>query len=222
MSNLSKYVAFDFDFTSKIASKIRNKIFTFLAESINFNSLDKVLDVGTTSSQGLGQNFFENLFPDKSKITAFSNQDCKFLEEKYPGLTFQQGDGRKLPFDDNKFDLVFSSAVLEHVGSFENQKKFISELVRVSKKYIFFTTPNRYYPIEFHTVLPLFHWLPKRVHRKILYFFKMDFFAREENLNLLSKKDLEILCNNYNEYSINGISLLGMISNFMVMIKKYK
>ncbi len=34
----------------------------------------------------------------------------------------------------------------------------------MSRKGLFVTTPNRWFPIEFHTVLPLVHWLPKRQH----------------------------------------------------------
>jgi len=87
------------------------------------------------------------------------------MEKEYKGLKFKQGNALSTPFADNSFELVFSSAVIEHVGSLENQNQFIKELVRISKKYVFITTPNRYYPIEFHTILPIIHWLPKKIHR---------------------------------------------------------
>ncbi|MDR1740563.1 MAG: class I SAM-dependent methyltransferase, partial [Synergistaceae bacterium] len=51
------------------------------------------------------------------------------------------------PFKDGEFDLVFSSAVIEHVGSFERQTRFISEAARVSGRYVFITTPNRWFPV---------------------------------------------------------------------------
>ena len=50
-------------------------------------------------------------------------------------------------------DLVISSAVIEHVGSFDNQRKMIQNMIRLSKKYIVLTTPNKFHPIEFHTKL---------------------------------------------------------------------
>ena len=82
------------------------------------------------------------------------------------------------------FDVVHSSAVLEHVGSSENQKQFIAELVRVAKRAVFLTTPNRWFPVEFHSVLPLVHWLPKPWFRSLLSRTSYRFFALEENLNL--------------------------------------
>ena len=44
----------------------------------------------------------------------------------------------------------------------------VKNIINLTKKIFFITTPNRFYPIEFHTKLPLIHWLPKRIHRFIL------------------------------------------------------
>lgn len=37
----------------------------------------------------------------------------------------------------------------------------------VARRGIFLTTPNRSFPVEFHTQLPLVHWLLKPTHRAI-------------------------------------------------------
>lgn len=52
------------------------------------------------------------------------------------------GDIEELPFADNKFDLVMSVDVMEHL---ERPDLFVKEVSRVLKrgKYFFFTTPNR-------------------------------------------------------------------------------
>ena len=60
----------------------------------------------------------------------------------------------------------------------------------LSKKYFIIITPNRYHPFEFHSKLPLIHWFPKKVHRFILNILGFKMLSKEENLNLLSKKDL--------------------------------
>ena len=102
------------------------------------------MDLGVTADKSaLSSNYFENLFPHKNKIIAVSNQDAKFLEATYAGLQFRQGDARDLPFADKSVDVVFSSAVIEHIGSYANQKRMLSECLRVAKKGIFITTPNR-------------------------------------------------------------------------------
>jgi ubiquinone/menaquinone biosynthesis C-methylase UbiE len=73
-----------------------------------------------------------------------------------------------LPFWDNQFDVAHSSAVIEHVGSRKNQSDFLCELWRVARSGIFVTTPNRWFPVEFHTALPLVHWLPSASFRALL------------------------------------------------------
>ena len=73
-----------------------------------------------------------------------------------------------LPFEDRSMDYVHSSAVWEHVGNSENQQQMLDECLRVARKGVFLTTPNRWFPIEFHTQIPLLHWLPRNVFRSFL------------------------------------------------------
>lgn len=187
------------------------------------DSWAQILDVGVTADdQALSSNYFEKYYPHKHKIIALSNQDGSFLESAYPGLQFKQGDAKQLPFADNSIDLVFSSAVMEHLGSTANQKKMLAECVRVAKKGIFITTPNRWHPIELHTILPLIHWLPKNIHRTILRSIGLKFYSLEENLNLLSYKCLAVFCKELNikNYTIKKIYTLGFPSNLILIIKK--
>ena len=117
---------------------------------------------------------------------------------------------------------MHSNATIEHVGSYQNQISLIKETFRVSKKYVFIQTPNRYYPIDFHTTLPFIHWLPKDMHRKILKFLGLNFYALEENLNLLSEKNLINICNELNikKFKILKHKLLFLTSNLILIIEK--
>ena len=55
--------------------------------------------------------------------------------------------------------------MIEHVGGREEQRRFVAEALRVARR-AFVTTPNRWFPLEVHTRLPLVHWLPERLaHR---------------------------------------------------------
>ena len=63
----------------------------------------------------------------------------------------------RLPFDDNQFDIVASNAVIEHVGSPDNQRAFVAELRLVARQ-VFISAPNRYFPVEHHTSIPLAHF----------------------------------------------------------------
>ena len=79
-----------------------------------------------------------------------------------PGFTCVMGDGCRLPFADQSFDIVFSNSVIEHVGSEQAQRDFASEVARVGKRY-WVQTPNLYFPVEAHLLTPFVHWLPKRI-----------------------------------------------------------
>jgi len=78
----------------------------------------------------------------------------------YPGLISMKGDAREMrEFADKEFDLVFSNSVIEHVGLYHQQRQMAQEVQRVGKRY-YVQTPNRYFPIEPHVLLPLFQFFP--------------------------------------------------------------
>ncbi len=87
------------------------------------------------------------------------------------------------------------------------------------------TTPNRWHPLEFHTMLPLLHWLPRRLHRRLLKAIGFHFFADEQNLNLLDRRELRALINANAEYSrikscrLETIRLLGFVSNLVFVLE---
>lgn len=209
-------------FLDQLSLKKRLNMLSIFLKEFPSHSFEKVLDVGVTIDQNaLSSNFFEKYFPEKNKIMALSNQEGYFLEKVYPGISFKLGDAKALPFEDNSIDVVFSSAVIEHLGCLANQEKMIHESVRVAKKGVFITTPNRWHPMEVHTFLPLIHWLPKSWHRKILHKLKLHFYAEEKNLNLLDKKNLETICDKLSlPYKIMTIKTFGFPSNLILSIKK--
>ncbi len=145
------------------------------------------------------------------------------FKKKYPNLKeIVVGDGKKTNFPDNSFEIVHSNATIEHVGSLENQLLFVKECLRISEKYVFIQTPNRFYPIDFHTTLPLIHWLPKNLHRKILKIIGLEFYSLEKNLNLLSENDIKNICKelNIHSYQIIKHKLFMLTSNLVLIIKK--
>lgn len=203
--------------------KKRLEMFRLFSKEFPENALDSVLDVGVTAEkEAISANFFEENFADKSKITALSDQDASFLESRYPGLKFMLGDAKALPFEDASIDVVFSSAVIEHVGSLKEQAKMIAECFRVCKKGVFITTPNRWFPFELHTSLPFLHWLPKKIHRAILKAIGLRFYALEQNLNLMDCSTLSQICRSLNiqNFKIKKIVTFGCVSNLVLVLKK--
>ena len=207
----------------KIIISSRNKFFKLFLINNNYSKYKSIIDIGTTPSIEEEQNIFLENTKDNQNITCLSNQDCKILKKKYKNIkNIIIGDARKTIFENNSFEIVHSNATIEHVGSFENQVLFLKEMLRISKESIFIQTPNKYYPIDFHTLLPFIHWLPKKTHRKILKFLKMDFYSKEENLNLLTIKELEQICEilDIKEYKIFKHKLFFLTSNLILIIYK--
>jgi SAM-dependent methyltransferase len=158
---------------------------------------DRVLDVGVDplgwgDVPGEGQtNFFEHFYRWPHQITALGLHDGREFAQRYPSVAYVQGDALEMPFPTDSFDIVFSNAVVEHVGDWEAQQQFALEVRRVGKRY-FVTTPNRWFPIETHTRLPFVHWLPAGSLRDALYR-RAGFGWAPENFRLLRSRELQAL-----------------------------
>jgi len=195
--------------------KARRAMFEVFMVKTRPSASSKVIDVGVTPDRSLADsNAFEQFYPWKDRITATSFEDASFLEDQYPGLRFVLTDGRSLPFADREFDVAYSSAVLEHVGDSEEQAEFIRELMRISKQF-YIAVPNRWFPLELHTFLPLIHWLPKPMHRRILSALGLHFWAKETNLNLVGATEMRKLFPAEVEPHLYKHRLLGMPSNLV-------
>ena len=209
-------------FITKIIRNKRNEINQLIDKQLDYKNYKNMLDVGTTPSLENHENQILKYFYKKIDISCLSNLDLSELKYLYPEILTYLGDGREMFFEKNKFDIVISSATIEHVGSFDNQLKFVSECYRVCKYKTFITTPNRYYPIEFHTKIPLLHYLPKIYHRKILNLLGENFLSLEKNLNLLSKKNFVEICKilKIKNFIIEEVKLFGLVSNYILIIDK--
>lgn len=175
----------------------------------------KVLDIGVTPDMSLSEsNHFEQRFLYPHNLTAISIEDVSGLRERFPEVTFMQISKGRLPFDDRQFDAVFCSAVIEHVGTRSQQAAFLAEVARVGKGFML-TTPNRWFPLDFHTILPLVHWFPQPVHQKILRVLGKNFWAQTSNLNLMSKADFMSIQPKDTELTVDYVKLLGWPSNLI-------
>ena len=126
-----------------------------------YNEGMTVLDVGVSSEKkkgGLQRNYFLKNFPYLSEYyTGLGIQDLDGMDKLFPGKKFVQYSGDIFPFQDKQFDWVYSNGVIEHVGDEQAQLNFLNEMLRVGKN-VFFTTPNKYFPIEAHTQVFFIHW----------------------------------------------------------------
>ena len=176
----------------------------------------RILDVGVTSDERHSEsNYFEQMYPHPHNITCVGTEDGSHLPLRYPGLVYERiRPGEPLPFKDAAFDVVFSNAVVEHVGSRTAQAAFIRELCRVGRSF-FITTPDRRFPVEHHTGLPLLHYLPAGLFRALLRRTRYHHWAVESNLNILTGRELERLFPPYADVQVRSVRLAGLPSNLV-------
>jgi hypothetical protein len=170
----------------------RRKLALFM-ETMRPGPETRVVDVGvgdtgfgTEPGVAASHNFFEALYPWPERITAVSDVPLPNFAREFPTVRTVTASGTELPFEDDAFDVAFSNAVVEHVGSEEGQRQFVAELCRVAPR-VFLSTPNRWFPVETHTLVPFVHWLPRPAADRAFAAFRRDNWER---VQLLSKRRL--------------------------------
>ncbi len=177
----------------------------------------RILDIGGTESFWESMGFVESGH-DIVLVNIFAQQT------RHENITSIVGDARSLEeFDQGEFDIVFSNSVIEHLRSFEDQRKMAAEVQRLAQRY-FVQTPNYYFPIEPHFLVPGFQYLPQRVRVWMLQRFKLGHYERVEDLQrarelvseirLLTKSELQSL---FPDASIYHERVLGLTKSFLAI-----
>ncbi len=217
------YLTKHYSFFEKILTKKREEILSVLKKYLDDRDIIDVLDVGSTEDENNeSSNYLIKNLGNYKQYKSISDQTIK---SKFFSKTLKKSiteDLDKNEIDDFKSDLVISNATIEHVGSLENQIKMCSNIINLSRKYFIIVTPNRFHPLEFHTKIPFIHWLPKKIHRKILKLIGLKFFAEEKNLNLLSEYEFKLIMKKLNQanFDIKNINFLFFKSNLILIGKK--
>lgn len=99
---------------------------------------ERILDVGCGEGETIAQLKRSKVGKTYEGIDN-SGDAIKIGKKIYQGINIKLADIYKLPYRDNSFDLLVCTEVLEHL---ENPKKALSELRRVSAKYILLSVPN--------------------------------------------------------------------------------
>lgn len=140
-----------------------------------------VLDLGSEDGS-----FLSSFYPYPRNIVLADIQEEPMIEgvQKYglKGYIKLQSDGT-LPIEDSAFDAVWCNSVIEHVTvqrdllsslttrefrerADDHQRRFAMEIGRVGRSY-FVQTPYMHFPIEAHSWLPGFQYLPLSAHWRI-------------------------------------------------------
>ncbi len=216
-------------FVNRIVTRKRGEMLAMILGAIvdDGGPIETVLDIGSTKDNVMASsNFFARELAWKYVVSLFSDQ---YIDpEKDLDFEIDQafvGDAARIGDDIGKFDLVISSATVEHVGGAANQARMVASCIRLANRYAVITTPNRWHPLEFHTHIPVLHWLPKPLHRRLLRAIGFSFFADEDNLNLLDRAALEGMVADSSarhlieDWRISTVRLFGFVSNLVLIVK---
>ncbi len=131
------------------------------AEEFRPEPATTILDVGGTAANW-------DILDREAKITLLNLETARSHGDT-GRYTFLAGDGTDLEFEDRSFDICFSNSVIEHVGTYGDQRTFATEVRRVADG-LWVQTPARWFWFEPHYLAPFIHWLPRGARRRLARF----------------------------------------------------
>jgi len=117
-----------------------DKYLTRLSHKLSGLEISSVLDVGC--GKGEITRYINNLNEASIIGVDIEKENTQFIRNYGDKQVVVCGDGLKLPFQDDLFDLVVATEVLEHQTEPETM---MDEMHRTCKKYGFFSVPNEPY-----------------------------------------------------------------------------
>jgi len=156
-----------------MATRMRKKRFAlFLSLLATVKGHANILDIGGTQA-------FWTLMtgddPGDVTVTLLNIEHQEVASDKFVSAV---GDARNMPrFGTKSFDIVFSNSVIEHVGSYNDQRRMANEVMRVGKRY-FIQTPNKRFPLEPHFLFPWFQYLPAELRAQMVHRFDVGWYKR--------------------------------------------
>lgn len=165
----------DFRNPNSLSSQMRRRRLVFFQDLVDrVSGPVTILDVGGTPA------FWSSLQlknPDVSIILL----NLRDEPSDEPNIRSIVGDGRDLSaFADQSIDIVYSNSVIEHVGDLEDQQRMAREIRRVGKRY-FVQTPNAFFPLEPHFLVPGYQFMPLSLRTFLLTKFRLGWTPREKD-----------------------------------------
>lgn len=195
----------------------RDRIYADFLASCAPGPEESILDVGVSDVLNDGANVLERLYPYPGRITACGLGEAAEFRAAFPEVRYVRlVPGEPLPFPDGAFAIATSNAVLEHVGGIESQRRFVAEIARVAGR-AFISVPNRMFPVEHHTAIPLAHWTDV-TFRAACGLTGKGKWAQERELRLMSTARLRAVAPAGRTYAIRHTGLpLGPFSSNLAL-----
>ncbi len=203
---------------NSLALKLRLKTITVFKEFIRgLPKPVRIIDVGGTEV------FWEMMGFGGEESVDITLLNLSEEKTRYPNIKSVAGDARNLhQFKTNEFTIGFSHSVIEHVGTYVDQKQMANELQRVGKHY-FLQTPSFYFPMEPHFLFPFFQFFPLWFKVYLIQHFNLGHYNKIKDrgqavntvnsIRLLKKKELKEL---FPDAIIIDNRLFGLTQSYIV------
>ena len=184
--------------SGSLAARLRQKRFAYF-----LSLLEQIPDPVDILDIGGQENYWKIVGTGHPKIRSITLLNLWAEPISLPKLKSVSGDARNLSaYADQSVDVIFSNSVIEHVGGLREQQRMAREIQRVGKRYVI-QTPNRFFPLEPHFLVPFFQFFPLWLraflhHRLTLGWWRKqsDYFealAEVESIRLLNRQELAYL-----------------------------
>jgi len=142
-----------------------------------------------------------NLMPSPTRTSSMNSLAC---------------DARRLCFKDYEFDVVFSNSVIEHIHT-DDHERVADDIRRVGRAY-WVQTPNYYFPIEPHALLPFLQFFPPKARPYMVQHFtpkeRRGVIREILDIQLLKRRQLEVL---FPEAQIWEEKIFGLTKSFVAL-----
>jgi hypothetical protein len=139
-----------------------------------------------------------------------------------PWMTTMVGDACDPDAELPDADIVYSNSVIEHVGGHWRRRRF-AEAVRRAPRY-WVQTPNRYFPIEPHFMIPWLQHFPASLQRRLIVHWPLGNYAEQKSgegalgnaldIELLSATEMSFY---FPDAELRRERLLGLTKSFIAV-----
>ena len=155
--------AADVEDPNSLSQKLRSRRFERFARMAD--ALPRplsILDIGGTTEFWEHRGWADRPDVRITLVNLFQDQ------QRHENIVPRVGDATDLSeFDDGEFGLVFSNSVIEHLFTLRQQEAMASEVRRLAPAH-WIQTPNFWFPMEPHFLVPGWQYLPERLRVEIL------------------------------------------------------
>lgn len=150
------------DFLRPLLTYFRRRRMKTFSSLFSLTPQIRIIDVG-------GYSFNWSLIEAEPSVLLVNLEDEQWVDGRFKKI---KGDGRRLEYGNNSFDIAYSNSVIEHVGDWKDQIAFANEIRRIAPRY-YVQTPNKLFFIEPHLIAPFIHWLPESTMKKLIPYFSV-------------------------------------------------